>query len=137
MTAAATATTRESLRQTNAVGLISTEQEGYSRRRVPNGVYGFTDAPGTPDAGLFRKQGLLNYEVHKLPSGATHWLVYVTAEQAAVLARNEGTHDFFLYPEAYGEARQLISLAESRILRSKPVSRIDGNYWPVTIGPAA
>ena len=40
---------REQMRQSHAVTVVSSAQEGTDVQRLPCGVYGFTGAPGTPE----------------------------------------------------------------------------------------
>lgn len=130
-----TALDPQALRTQHGVTLVPAAHEGLSRARVPTGSYGFTSAPGEPDGGLYTKQIFQSFEIHKLGDGSIHILGYVTAAEAEIFAKGMQTLDVHMYPSVRGASDTLISLPWSRIRRSLPVSRIDGNYLPVTIAP--
>ncbi|MCX6593830.1 MAG: hypothetical protein NTZ56_20130 [Acidobacteria bacterium] len=130
-----TALDPQAIRTKNGLSPVPAASEGLSRNRVPNGTFGFTSAPGEPDGGLYSKQIFQSFEIHKLADGSIQILGYVTAQEAEMFHGGLQTLDVHMYPAVREAADTLISLPWARIRRSLPVSRIDGNYLPVTIAP--
>ena len=127
---------REALRRQHHVQLMSDQDEGRAVVQLPGGVYGFTYAPALELSPLFQKKSFQNFEVHKLSSGAEHVVGYVTEPDAQKLGRG-GAADVTLYPDPYGEATHLVSVAVSRITNSKPnPSRERGNFLKLELAPA-
>ena len=130
-----TALDPQAVRTQNGVTLVSSEHEGLSRKRLPAGTYGFTGAPGEADGGLYSKHIYLTFEVHKLKDSSIQLLGYVTPQEAEMVQTGLQTVDLNFYPVPYKAADTLLPLPWSRIRRAQPVSRIDGNFVPVTIAP--
>lgn len=136
MPAELTASDRETLRVRHEVKPLSAEDEGYSRGRLPNGVYGFSDSPAEKDGGFFSKGGYSVFEIHKLTDGSISILGFVTPQEAEMLNAGAQTVEFSLYPSANDKSTQLIAIPASRIVKAKPVSYIEVTHLPLIVGPA-
>jgi hypothetical protein len=131
-----TATDHETMRVRHEVTPMKPEDEGYSRGRLPNGVFGFTDSPAEKDGGFFSKGGYSVFEVHKLHDGSVSILGYVTPQEAELLNAGVQNVEFSLYPSPNENSGQLIAIPSGRIVKAKPVSYIDVTHLPLIVGPA-
>ena len=126
--------TREDLRNTHQVRIITDSEEGVATRYLSNGVYGFTYAPAQDGVPLFQKPATQSYEIHKLRDGSEHILCYVSDADQAKLDSSTDVVEVTLYPEEYKEAVNLISVAVSKIASHRiATSRIDGNYLRILL----
>jgi len=126
----------QALRQTNALSLITPDQEGIGLAGLPNGIYGYTYSPAGGETPLFSQKTFQAFEIHKLHDGDVRVLGYVTADEHAQI---EGSHDaleFNLYPAPHGESSRIIAVSLSRVVKAKAPSRSDGNYIRMDINPA-
>lgn len=64
---------------------------------------------------MFRQQIFRSFEMHKHLDGEIYLLGFVIAKQADRLASRDSQLDIILYPDAYGEAENLVSVPMSRI----------------------
>ncbi len=115
---------REQLRDEHRVRLVNSAEEGVPLHSLPAGVYGFTYAPASHEAGLFAKASYLSFEIHKTSSQGTQIVGFVTEQEAGNL---DYAVDCELFPEARDTARTLVSVAASRIIGAKALARDRGN----------
>lgn len=130
---AANAAAVEALRKERKLRLIQGAEEGEAIDFLPGGVYGFSYSPHTDGTPLFARQPLQSFEIHILADESVHYLGYMTDEDAKALAAAEDAVDVSLYPAPYEKAQSLVSVAKSRVLKGRPVSRESGNYLPLTV----
>ncbi|MBL8229950.1 MAG: hypothetical protein JNL98_15790 [Bryobacterales bacterium] len=130
---AANAAAVETLRTERKLRLIQGDEEGEAIDFLPGGVYGFSYSPHTEGTPLFSRRPLQSFEVHKLADESVHYVGYMTEEDAKALAAAEDAVDVSLYPATYEKAQSVVSVAKSRILKGRPVSRENGNYLPLTV----
>jgi hypothetical protein len=127
--------TRESIRAEHRVRLLTQQEEGRGFSRIPEGVYGFTNAPAT-ETPVFLKQTFQSFEVHKLAGGHGRLLGYCTQDQARAIAGEPDLLEMDLYPEPYETATVLVALPIEWITNGvyKVVRRPGG---PVTLRVSA
>ena len=127
---------REKLRREHRVRLVTVKEEGNRISWLPAGVYGFTYAP-LGETPLFERRAFHSFEVHKTADGESHILVYVTPAHAEVLGAATAPVDLHLFPDAWEEATELVSIPVSRISTKKLLtSREPGNWVAATVYPA-
>lgn len=119
---------RQAIRLQNAVRVVTKEEDGRPLDRLPGGVYGFSYSPASDAIPLFTRHAAASFEIHKPATGPYQILGYVAPAQAEAQGQ-----DVKLYPDAYGEATQLIALPADRITRLKGPSRAGGNCLDVTL----
>ena len=127
----------QAARSRNGVKPLSIEDEGSTLAGLPDSVYGYTYSPVNESTPLFIQRTYQSFEIHKLTEGIVHVLGYMTADDAALAKGHSEPVDVKLYPEPYANATKLVEVSLERILRAKPVSRIDGNYMPITLDATA
>lgn len=123
---------REALRTQHNLSLITRADEGLGWRKIASGVYGFTYTPASADGGLFSKQSLLAYEMHKRPDGSLWILAYGTAEEAEKLTR-AGAPELQLYPEPTEASTTLLHIPHARVGTSKELDRDNKNRLRMTL----
>jgi hypothetical protein len=128
---------RQSVRVRNGVEPVSIGDEGSPLAGLPDNIYGYTYSPLNESTPLFTERTYQSFEVHKLTEGIVHVLGYLTPADAAAVEGNREPVDVRLYPEPYGEATRLTEVSLERILRAKPVTRIDGNAMALTLDATA
>jgi hypothetical protein len=114
---------------------VSKQDEGVSWSRISNGVYGFTYTPASADGGMFAKETLHSFEMHKLADGTLLVLGFGDPDTAAKL-NAPGTQDIEIYPQHKQEFGVLVQIPHARISSSKPVDRNDSNRLKLTLRPA-
>jgi hypothetical protein len=122
----------EDLRQKHQVRLVNEQEEGSGVDRLPNGVYGYTYAPGVDQAPLFQQPKFQSFEVHKLADGAVAIVGYVSPEIAAKIEGFEPLK-FRLLPEPAGPASTAVALPIWRIGRQREYSARDGQGLEVEL----
>jgi hypothetical protein len=122
----------EDLRQKHQVRLVSEQEEGSGVDRLPNGVYGYTYAPGLDQGPLFQQPRFQSFEVHKLADGTVAIIGYVTPEMAAKINGLEPLK-LRLLPEPAGAASTAVALPIWRIGRQKEYSARDGQGLEVEL----
>jgi hypothetical protein len=127
----------EEVRARNGVQPVSSDDEGSPLAGLPDNVYGYTYSPLNESTPLFAERTYQSFEIHKLTEGIVHVLGYLSPADAASTTGNREPVDVRLYPEPHGEATRLIEVSLERILRTKPVTRIDGNAMPLTLDASA
>lgn len=105
---------RTMLRDAHRVREIDAAQEGTGIQQLPAGVYGFTHAPGTENAPLFRTPTSHSFEVHRLANGSV-LLAYVSREAAAVLEHAPEDFAIMMYPYASEQSPILVAIEWSRL----------------------
>lgn len=127
---------REQLRQTHQVRLVTDSEEGKGISNLPVGVYGFTYAP-IGELPLFGRRAFHTFEVHKTAQREWHLLVFVTPREAEALRSATGPVEMRLFPDAFEDATELVSLPASRIASKRMLtSREPGNWVAATVHPA-
>jgi hypothetical protein len=124
---------RDQLRSEHQVQLISPDDEGSAFDRIPNGVYGFTYAPGT-ETPVFRGQSYHSFEVHKRPDGSGFLVAHCTPEDLAALKRGGRTVEITAYPDPWEKATEAVAIPIGAVVSGyyKPV-RQDGNGIPLRL----
>ena len=123
----------EALRAQHQVRPLELEEEGSSIAALPNGVYGFTYAPGQPEVPLFSKQNYHCFEAHKASDGTEYLLGFVTPSEASDLASSKEGAAIRLFPSPWENSQTLVSVAVSGIVAPKRMPREDGNPLPFTL----
>lgn len=126
---------RESLRKKNGVTLVDDSQDGTGLHRLPDGVYGFTYAPGMSDSPLFRKSGSRTFEIHK--HGGNEFLIgYLTADETQKLKAAPGDVELMLYPTPEGDAKNLVEVPLFRVLEHRAQVYRETGALQIRVAPA-
>ena len=123
----------EALRAAHNVRPLEPDEGGSAVAHLPNGVYGFTYAPGQPEVPLFSKQGYHSFEVHKTADGTEHVLGFVTQLEAADLDTAKEGAAIRLFPSPWQNSQSFVSVRVAGIVPSKRLPREDGNPFPFTL----
>lgn len=126
---------RQALRARAQVRLVQPEEEGFGIRRLPDGVYGFSQSASSEEIPLFARPAYGAFEVHKLAGGEVAWVGYVRESDYRRFEQGEDPFSMELYPAPYGEATRLVSVPASRVERRKPQSRDNGMPMRVEVAP--
>lgn len=126
---------REALRQRFAVRLITENEEGENLHHLPEGVYGYTTAAGSGELPVFIRPVFQCFEVHKLVGGEVCYIGYLSDNEHQAVQSGLEASAISLYPEPHGDSAKLVSIPLSRIERSRPPSRDQGNWMKLEIGP--
>ena len=116
---------RLAFRKKHQVRLVTEEEEGFGVHRLPNGVYGYTFAPGLDKAPLFRAHKYQSFEAHKLADGTVVLIGFVTSEAAKRIETFEPAK-LRLRPEPGEDAVVAVAVPLWRIQRHKEYSTRDG-----------
>jgi hypothetical protein len=117
----------EQLRTDRGLRAVEAAGEGSVAAQQPNGIYGFTYAPGEATIPLFAKKTWHSFEVHKLKDGTLYLVGFVTPVEAE-LVRKAGSGDVVLFPDVWENSTELVSVPLARIVPSrKGPSREGGN----------
>ena len=128
---------RASLRAKHRVRDLTDLEDGTGLHRLPNGVYGFTYAPGPKDTPLFRTFRPHTFEMHKLADGKVLLVGYVSGELATRIQSDREPVEVRLFPGPRGEANTLVSLPFARMIRYREFSTRDGGAFEMSVEPAA
>ncbi len=128
---------RAALRAKHQVRALTDLEDGTGMHRLPNGVYGFTYAPGPKDTPLFRTPRTHTFEMHKLVDGMAMLVGYVSPEAAARIEDGRQGVEVRLFPAPRDEANTLVSLPLARMIRYREFSTRDGGAFEMQLGPAA
>ncbi|HTS48573.1 MAG TPA: hypothetical protein VMH05_11550 [Bryobacteraceae bacterium] len=123
----------EALRARHNVRPLLPAEEGSSAAHLPNGVYGFTYAPGQPEVPLFSKQGYHSFEVHKASDGTEYLVGFVTQLEASDLEASKVGAAIRLFPSPWENSQSLVRVPVAGIVSSKRMPREDGNPFPFTL----
>jgi len=126
----------QALRQTNALRLITPDQEGIGLSALPNGIYGYTYSPAGEETPLFAEKTFQCFEMHKLHGGGVRLLGYVTPEEHRQIEAGHEPLECNLYPAPNGASSRIIAISLARVAKVKPPSRSDGNYTRIDLNPA-
>jgi hypothetical protein len=128
-----TATSEQaSLRTAHQVRLVSGAEEGTGVNSLPAGIYGFTYSPGLPNAPLFAVRRYRSYETHKLASGETYLIGFVTPKAAADIASSEEV-TVLLQPEAEGDSTVLVTIPYRSIRRHRGYAAPNEHGFQLTV----
>lgn len=128
---------RQALRARAQVRPVNSEEEGFGIRRLPGGVYGFSQSASSDEVPVFAKPAFGAFEVHKLPGGEVAWVGYVRESDYRRYEEGEEPFSMELYPAPYGEATRLVSVPASRVERRKPQARENGMPMPLEVAARA
>jgi hypothetical protein len=106
---------QEQLRTAHGVRTVTDSEEGTGVNELPGGVYGFTYAPGLPNAPLFSIRRYRSYEIHKLADGATFVVAFADEETARQIGSRGGDATVRVQPEPSDAAPVLVGIPYSRI----------------------
>lgn len=127
---------QESLRAVHQVRLVTSPEEGSGVNALPCGVYGFTYAPGLPNAPLFADRRYRSYETHKLTSGDIFIVGFATRESVNLLSSAITDVSVQVQPEPEGEATVLVTVPYSRIRHHRQYAAPNQHGFAVTVMPA-
>ena len=126
----------ETLRNERKLRLVTKEEEGFNVYQLPNGVYGFTFAPGLQEVPLYSKRPFHSYEIQRLSNGEIHTIGFVTPAIAEAIKGKESTQAL-IFPDPFGDSTVLVSLSDKRLQPAKKaVTREDGNPFKTLVFPA-
>ena len=117
----------ELLRAADQVKPIDEDWDGTGIAHVPNGVYGFSNAPHA-EAPLFRKGIFRSFEVHKSSEGSVLLVGFVTEAENRLLEDRQAAVQLSLYPSPWEASRKAVSIPLHRVSRAKGPSREKGNF---------
>jgi hypothetical protein len=126
---------QESLRTVHKVRSVAPAEEGTGVNALPGGVYGFTYAPGLPNAPLFAARRYRSYEIHKLASGDVFIVAFATREAAAQLSSTVADATIQVQPEPDAEAATLVTVPYSRIRQHRQYAAPNQHGFAVTVRP--
>jgi hypothetical protein len=124
------------LRETHAVRLVTSADEGTGVNALPAGVYGYTYSPGLPNAPLFTERRYRSYEVHKRPDGEVFIVAYADVATAQQIASADEV-TIRVQPEATVDADALVCVPYSRIQRHRQYAAPNQDGFSVTLGPVS
>lgn len=124
----------EELRRLHNVRPLEPREEGCAIGSLPNGVYGFSYAPGQDEVPVFSKRSFHSFEIHKRTDGAGYLIGFVTSAEARDIESGNPVGTIQLFPDAWEKADCLVSVPISRVTLARRLPREAGNPLPVTIG---
>ena len=122
------------LRTVHQVRLVEDAEEGTGVNALPGGVFGFTYSPGLPNAPLFAARRYRSYEIHKLASGETFIIGFVSREASAQMTTSTADAVVQLQPEPEGEATTLVAVPYSRIRHHRQYAAPNQHGFAVSLG---
>jgi hypothetical protein len=126
----------EALRVERGLRIIKAEEEGSNIYVLPNGVYGFTFAPGLQEVPVYAKRPFHSFEIQRLTNGDIHTIGFVTAALAEAINGKEPVQGL-IYPDPWQDSTVLVSLPDKRLQPAKKaVTREDGNPFKTLVFPA-
>jgi len=129
----ATAEAAAKLRAERGLRPLQAAEQGTSVRDLPPGVYGFTYSPAFEATPLFAQRSWRSFEFHKLADGTVAIVGYVTAADANIVNEN-GPARVTLYPDAWNDANQLVSIPLDRMAHSsRPPARDEGFPYAIEL----
>ena len=124
----------ERLRVQHGVRPLTSEEEGFSPERLPNGVYGYAYAPAEDEVPLFAAKSYHSFEMHKAADGGVFLIGYLTPEDASQLEAGKEGAALQLFPDPWEKAQTLVSVPVSKMLTAKKILRREvGNPLHFTI----
>jgi len=112
---------REQLRAVHRVRLVQPQEEGTAAGELPAGVYGFTGSPGLA-APLFAVRRYRNFEVHHRLQGDVAIVGFVSGREVARLGTASDPVDIVIYPDAEGEATEIVAVSYTQIVQHRQYS---------------
>lgn len=126
----------EQLRSERGLRALTSQEEGTDIYHLPNGVFGFTYAPGLKEVPVYSKQHYHGFEIHRLANGEVHVVGYVTPDESTKISSSKEAAQAVVFPEPWEKSTELISLAGSRLQPAKKaVTREDGNPFRTLVFP--
>jgi hypothetical protein len=123
---------QETLRESDGVRVVTTEEEGAGVNILPDGVYGYTYSPGLPNAPLFATRRFRSYEIHKV-AGEVFIVGFVSAEAARDLSSAPNDVTLQLRPEPDAETAVLVKIPYSRIHTHRQYAAPNQQGFTVTV----
>jgi hypothetical protein len=96
---------------------VQPHEEGTAAAVLPQGTYGFTGSPGLA-APLFAVRRYRNFEIHNY-SGDVAIIGFISPRDAARLANQGEAIEVTIYPDAEGEATELVAVSYTRITQHR------------------
>src|SRR5882724_11662137 len=109
----------EQLRSEHRVRLVNKDEEGFNIYHLPDGVYGFTYAPGLKEVPVYSKPHYQIFEIHKVSGGGVHLVGFVTPEIKTKIEGAKEAVQAAVYPDRFEAATELVSIADSRLQPAK------------------
>jgi hypothetical protein len=128
---------QEALRGAHQVRLVHDAEEGTGVNALPGGVYGFTYSPGLPNAPLFAARRYRSYEIHKLVSGETFIIGFVTREASAQMTSSTSEVVVQVQPQPDGDAATLVAVPYSRIRQHRQYAAPNQHGFAVRLAPVS
>jgi hypothetical protein len=130
-----TTSDQEALRTAHQVRIVHEPEEGTGVNALPAGVFGFTYAPGLPNAPLFAARRYRSFEIHKLPSGEVFIVGFVTRDAAAQMTSSNADVLIQVQPEPEADASVLVTVPYSRIRHHRQYAAPNQHGFAVTLKP--
>ena len=127
----------EELRSERRLRALTKEEEGSDIYHLPDGVYGFTYAPGLKEVPVYSKRHYGVFEIERLTNGEIHIVGFVTPTEKAQLGAATTAVQIVIFPASWDDSTELITLADRRLQPAKKaVTREDGNPFRTLVFPA-
>ena len=136
-TATAATAELEQLRSERSLRALTADEEGTDIYRLPDGVFGFTYAPGLKEVPVFSKRHYGGFEVHRQPGGKIHLVGFVTVDEKAAISSSKRAVQVVIFPASWEQSTELVSVVDARLQPAKKaVAREDGNPFRTLVFPA-
>jgi len=121
----------ETMRQPG-LQLVAVEDDGTGCEKQPNGVYGFTYSPAEDNFPFFRKREWRSYETHKSDRGEVAIIGFLKPADKTLF---DGAEDatIHLFPEPVDEAKSIVSIPMTRVIRRVEYSQRGGKGLELSI----
>lgn len=126
----------EAIRARKQLTVVGPTLEGEPLRMLPDNIFGFTYSPLNESTPLFAKHTKQSFEVHKLTQGDVHLIGYLTPEESERFLIGREAMEVHIFPEPYETSTAMVEVPLERVVKSKQLSRSEGNYMPLNIDPA-
>ena len=127
----------EALRSERKLRALTTTEEGTDIYHLPNGVFGFSYAPGLKEVPIYSKRHYHGFEIHRLSNGEVHVVGFVTPGEKAQFESSKQAVQVKIFPDPWEASTELISVADRRSQPAKKaVTREDGNPFRTLVFPA-
>ena len=127
----------EQLRSERRLRALTKEEEGSDIYLLPDGLYGFTYAPGLKEVPVYSKRHYGAFEIQRLNNGEVHIAGYVTPAEKAQIGTSPTAVQIVIFPASWGTSTELITLPDRRMQPAKKaVTREDGNPFRTLVFPA-
>jgi hypothetical protein len=130
-----TETARERLRALHRVRLVQPTEEGTAAGELPDGVFGFTGSPGLA-APLFAVRRYRNFEIHHRLDGVVAIVGFAHPRDVSRLAHVCEPFDITIYPEAEGEATEIVAISYTQIAQHRQYSVRNAPGMSLRVKPA-